>query len=81
MIMDNVFNLDDFLADFSAKESLSALDQAILLHATDGWPMGRLAQHFGTTPTALHRRKRELFAGLREYLKGRGITCSTDALA
>ena len=65
MIIDDDLKVDDLLADFCAKQCLLELNRAILDHATDGWLMTRLARHFGATPDALHRRKRELLAFLR----------------
>jgi hypothetical protein len=78
MITDDDLNVEDLLADFSTEKSLSELDQAILDHATDGWPLGQLAKQHGTTPNALNCRKKELFAQFREYLERRGICSSGD---
>ena len=77
MIIDD-FKVDDLLADFCAAKALSQLDQAILDHATDGWPMGRLARPHGTEPKALHRSEGELMSEFPDYLKDRGLCCSSD---
>jgi hypothetical protein len=78
MILDDDLNMDHLLAAFCTEQSLSELDQAILDHATDGWPMTEMAKRYGSTANKLHRRKRELFAQFREYLERRGITGSAD---
>jgi hypothetical protein len=78
MILDSQSTFDDLLADFSARWSLSELDRAILDHAIDSWPMGRLAKEHGKTANALHRREKELKLQLREYLKDRGYNSSSD---
>jgi hypothetical protein len=78
MILDSVRKFDDLLADFTAARSLSSLDNAIIDHSIDGWPMTRLAKEHGTTPSALHRRRKELFTQFRDFLEGRGITGSYD---
>ena len=78
MIFDPQQAVSELVTDFSADSSLSELDQAILEHCIDEWPMGALAKKHGTTPTALHRRKRELLLALRDYSLKRGITGSRD---
>ena len=80
MIIDDGINVDALLAGFGAAESLSELDRAILDQTIDGWPMTRLARQYCTTVNALHGRKRELFAGIRQYLESRGIFASTDLM-
>jgi hypothetical protein len=78
MILDTQSAFDHLLADFSARESLSELDRAILDHAIDSWPMGRLAREHGKTAATLHRREKELKLRFREYLKDRGYNSSSD---
>jgi hypothetical protein len=67
---------DDLLGEFSAH--LTEIDRDILDHSIDGWPMGKLAKHHGTTPYALHRREKELLLEFGDYLSKRGITRSVD---
>ncbi len=78
MILDPQQEFNELVTGFCADNSLSALDQAILEHCLDEWPMGDLAKQHRTTPTALHRRKRELLSEFREYLRKRGIASSHD---
>jgi hypothetical protein len=68
------------LAEFCVTESLSELDEAILDHGVDEWPMGRLAKQYGSTPHALHSRKKQLFDQLYTFLSSRGIRSSSDVL-
>lgn len=78
MILDPQLAFNELITDFSSDSDLSALDQAILEHCLDEWPMGDLAKQHRSTPTALHRRKRELLSEFREYLQKRGIASSHD---
>ena len=68
------------LSGFFTDRSLSELDRAILDYTVDGWPMVNLAKQNITTRNVLHMRKKELMADLREYLKSRGISSSSDIL-
>ncbi|HYW38066.1 MAG TPA: hypothetical protein VE957_08130 [Terriglobales bacterium] len=63
---------------FCAEQGVCTQDLAILEHALDGWSMGGLARHLGTTAGALHSRKRQLLGQMREFLERRGIHASTD---
>ncbi|MCE5310697.1 MAG: hypothetical protein LLG20_23910 [Acidobacteriales bacterium] len=69
---------DTLVDEFCDHQSLSELDQAIVDHVIDGWPMGNLAKQYGMTLTVLHRRKRALMSQFHDHLVNHGIRCSWD---
>ena len=80
MTADARAEFDELLRQFCVARKLSQLDEAILDHTIDRWPMARLAKTYGTTRNALHRRKKALMSEIREFLEHRGIYCSSDVV-